>query len=103
MNPPNDEPKFPLTLNQTNKFADPQSSARNQSKDKESETFAERLYAPLAPFPNRLKPKNNTAQMEQMRKIFNQVKVNIPLLDAIEQVPAYIKILKDLYTKKKKT
>ena len=41
--------------------------------------------------------------MEQMREIFKQTKVNIPLLEAIEQVPAYAKILKDLCTKKRKT
>ena len=85
-----------------NKSSDPQSSTLNQSKDKESETSAERTYEPRAPFPNRLKPKQN-AQMGQMREIFKQTKVNIPLLDAIEQVPAYAKILKDLCTKKRKT
>jgi len=35
--------------------------------------------------------------------MFNQVKLNVPLLDAIQQVPAYAKFLKDIYTKKRKT
>ena len=34
--------------------------------------------------------------------IFKQVKVNIPLLDAIKQVPSYTKFLKDLCTVKRK-
>ena len=34
---------------------------------------------------------------------FNQVKLNVPILDAIQQVPAYAKFLKDMCTKKRKT
>ena len=35
--------------------------------------------------------------------MFNQVKLNVPLLDAIQQVLAYAKFLKDMCTKKRKT
>ena len=38
-----------------------------------------------------------------MLEMFNQVKLNVPLLDAIQQVPAYAKFLKDMCTKKRKT
>ena len=41
--------------------------------------------------------------MEKILEMFNQVKLNVPLLDAIQQVPAYTKFLKDMYTKKRKT
>ena len=41
--------------------------------------------------------------MEKMLEMFNQVKLNVPLLDAIQQVPAYAKFLKDMCTKKRKT
>ena len=37
-----------------------------------------------------------------MLKMFNQVKLNVPLLDAIQLVPAYAKFLKDMCTKKRK-
>ena len=40
-------------------------------------------------------------QMEKITEIFKQVKVNIPLLDVIEQVPSYAKFLKDLCMKKR--
>jgi len=40
--------------------------------------------------------------MEKILEIFNQVKLNVPLLDAIQQVPAYAKFLKDICTKKRK-
>ena len=29
--------------------------------------------------------------MDKVREIFNQVKINVPLLDAIQQVPSYPK------------
>ena len=35
--------------------------------------------------------------------MFNQVKLNVPFLDAIQQVPGYAKFLKDMCTKKRKT
>ena len=41
--------------------------------------------------------------MEKILEIFKQVKVNIPLLDIIQQVPTYAKFLKDLCTQKRHT
>jgi hypothetical protein len=38
----------------------------------------------------------------QIFKTFKQVRINIPLLDAIKQVPSYAKFLKDLFTVKRK-
>ncbi|XP_058202938.1 uncharacterized protein LOC131317400 [Rhododendron vialii] len=63
-------------------------------------------YVPKAPFPQCLNapspfPKKGAA-MEDILEVFKQVKVNIPLLDAIKQVPTYAKFLKDLCTQKRK-
>ena len=60
-------------------------------------------YRLVAPFPDRLKPRKNSLQVEKILETFKQVKINIPLLDAIEQIPSYAKFLKDLCTKKKTT
>jgi hypothetical protein len=35
--------------------------------------------------------------------VFKQVQINIPFLDAIQQIPSYAKFLKDLVTVKRKT
>jgi len=35
--------------------------------------------------------------------MFNQVKINVSLLDLIQQVSSYAKFLKGMYTKKRKT
>ena len=37
-----------------------------------------------------------------MLEMFNQVKLNVPLLDTIQQVRTYAKFLKDICTKKRK-
>jgi hypothetical protein len=42
-------------------------------------------------------------KIQAMMKVFKQVKINIPLLDAIQQVLAYAKFLKDLCTQKRKS
>jgi len=35
--------------------------------------------------------------------MFNQVKINVPLLDVIQQVRSYVKFFKNMRTKKRKT
>ena len=53
-------------------------------------------------FPQKLtKPKNELLNAK-IYEIFKQVKVNIPLLDAIKHIPSYAKFLKDLCTFKSK-
>jgi len=75
----------------------PSSSTPLNSIDKS----AEQVHI-TAPFPNRLR-NNNNAQMEKIHEIFNQVKISVPLLDAMQPVPSYAKFLKDMCTKKRKT
>ena len=53
------------------------------------------------PFPQALKSKKKAINQADILEVLRQVKVNIPLLDMIKQVPTYAKILKDLCTLKK--
>ncbi|KAK1433898.1 hypothetical protein QVD17_10816 [Tagetes erecta] len=59
------------------------------------------------PYPSALKEPNTPLakkrgpQQDEMWEIFKQVKINLPLIDAIKQVPAYAKYLKDLCTQKR--
>ena len=52
-------------------------------------------------FPQALRGKKKETQQAEMLEVLRQVKVNIPLLDLINQVPAYAKFLKDLCTIKR--
>ncbi|XP_062150016.1 uncharacterized protein LOC133858551 [Alnus glutinosa] len=62
-------------------------------------------YEPRVPFLERLKAPSHFGKqgekIQDMIEVFKQVKINLPL-DAIKQVPAYAKFLKDLCTQKRK-
>ena len=58
-------------------------------------------YSIPPPFPQALRGKKKASQQAGILEVLRQVKVNIPLLDIIKQVPAYVKFLKDLCTIKK--
>ena len=53
------------------------------------------------PFPQALRKKKSSVNQTEILEVLRQVKVNIPLLDMIKQVPTYAKILKDLCTVKR--
>ena len=53
------------------------------------------------PFPQALRGKKKASKQEGILEVLRQIKVNIPLLDMIKQVPTYAKFLKDLCTVKK--
>jgi hypothetical protein len=52
-------------------------------------------FVPRAPFPQRLRKPKHDLMNSEIYELFN-----IPLLDAIKQVPSYAKFLKDLCTVK---
>jgi hypothetical protein len=62
----------------------------------------QRSFVPKAPFPKRLRAPKKNAQFAEILEVFKQVQINIPFLDAIQQVPSYAKFLKDLVTVKRK-
>ena len=59
-------------------------------------------YIPLAPYPHRLRAPKKVNNHSEIYELFKQVKLNIPLLDAIKQIPSHAKFLKDLCTVKRK-
>ena len=72
-------------------------------ESKEPETPSPTPYVPKAPFPHRLDPIKKGTPYSDILEVFKQVRINIPFLDAIQQVPSYAKFLKDLCTVKRKT
>ena len=57
-------------------------------------------HVPPAPYPHRLRAPMKVNNHSEIYELFKQVKVNIPLLDAIKKIPSYAKFLKDLCTVK---
>jgi hypothetical protein len=68
-----------------------------------SSSHLNKKFVPKAPFPERVASSQKNAQFGDILDVFKQVQINIPFLDAIRQMPAYAKFLKDLVTVKRKT
>ncbi|CAN6679388.1 unnamed protein product [Malus baccata var. baccata] len=61
------------------------------------------IIPPNVPFPSRFLQSKNEEEEKDVLETFRKVQVNIPLLDAIKQIPKYAKCLKKLCTTKKRT
>ena len=59
-------------------------------------------HVPPAQYPYRLRSPKKVNNHSEIYELFKQVKMNIPLLDAIKKIPSYAKFLKDLCTVKGK-
>ncbi|CAN6712736.1 unnamed protein product [Malus baccata var. baccata] len=60
------------------------------------------IIPPNVPFPSRFLQSKNEGDEKDVLETFRKVQVNIPLLDAIKQIPKYAKCLKKLCTTKKR-
>ena len=85
-----------VSKDSTSKVEGEQTTAEEEPKETET------IYKPVAPFPQRLRPPARLNNNAEILELFKQVKINIPLLDAIKQVQSYAKFLKDLCTVKRK-
>jgi len=64
------------------------------------------IYKPMVPYPQPLEvpfPSRKDKQRDDILETFKQVKVNLPLLEAMRQIPTYAKFLKDMCTFKRKS
>ncbi|XP_071909899.1 uncharacterized protein [Coffea arabica] len=77
----------------------------SQPRALEQPDFGEKstqVVTPPPPFPSRLAKSKKQEQEQEILDTFRKIEVNIPLLDAIKQIPRYAKFLKELCTGKKK-
>ena len=56
---------------------------------------------PPPPFPQRLVKKSDDGKYRHFITMLKQLSINVPLLEALEQMPGYAKFMKNLVTKKK--
>src|SRR5436190_806301 len=54
------------------------------------------------PFPDRSKKQKEDKNYKKFLEMFRGLRINIPLADALEQMPKYAKYLKDIITKKRR-
>ncbi|XP_030497803.2 uncharacterized protein LOC115713460 [Cannabis sativa] len=53
------------------------------------------LQKPPPPFPQRFKKQQDDGQFQRFLDVLKQLHINIPLVEALEQMPTYVKFLKD--------
>ena len=107
------EPNHLLLNPSVNQFLKPTNSEEVQSSEPSpsdepplkpsSDVSSEKVFKPKAPYPQRLTSNKQSAQLDKILEVFKQVKINIPILDAIQKIPSYAKCLKDLCTHKRTT
>ena len=103
-----DAVKAIVTLRSGKQVAQPVSTLVQETKE-EKEVEPERIIikedsmkkSMPPPFPQALRRKKKPTNQTEILEVPRQVKVNIPLLDMIKQVPTYAKFLKDLCTIKR--
>ncbi|XP_070057804.1 uncharacterized protein [Nicotiana tomentosiformis] len=70
-----------------------------------SEPVVQKAKAPLPkpppPYPQRLTKQNGENQFKNFIQMMKSLSINVPLVEALEQMPDYAKFMKDLVTKKR--
>ena len=54
------------------------------------------------PFPQRLKKNKKDKQFNKFLEILKKLHINIPFVDALSQMPSYVKFMKEILSSKKK-
>ncbi|KAI3782083.1 hypothetical protein L2E82_12115 [Cichorium intybus] len=91
-------PKAPIEEEELEVEKPPKKSEEPKSKD--PEPVEAKIQS--APFPSRLRGDKREKGENEILEIFRKVEINIPLLEAIKQIPRYAKFLKELCTSKRK-
>ncbi|XP_062113912.1 uncharacterized protein LOC133824910 [Humulus lupulus] len=60
------------------------------------------MYQPPLPYPQRFLMKKLDELFSKFLEIFKKININIPFVDALEQMPNYVKIMKEVLLKKRK-
>ena len=68
------------------------------------ETEAKDCPQPIAPipYPQRLKKHKMDKQFTKFMEVFKKLHINIPFADALEQMPSYVKFMKDILSQKRR-
>ena len=76
---------------------------KEQFKEKQSEenTTEAKASTPV-PYPQRLKKHKLDKQFTKFMDVFKKLHINIPFADALEQMPSYVKFMKDILSQKRR-
>ncbi|KAL5574287.1 hypothetical protein UlMin_023884 [Ulmus minor] len=94
----------------------PTEQAKNQQENREVENSAEKSDAdvsvvpqqihqqrrPPPPFPQRFQKQQQDKKFQKFLDVLKQLHINIPFVEALEQMPNYVKFMKDMLMKKRR-
>ena len=72
----------------------------NEKQSAENTTEA-RASLPI-PYPQRLRKHKLDKQFTEFMEVFKKLHINIPFADALEQMPSYVKFMKDILSQKRR-
>ncbi|XP_016168731.1 uncharacterized protein DDB_G0288805-like [Arachis ipaensis] len=78
-----------------------QDQETSTQSDKSTKKEAVKAYQLMLPYPQRFKGENKEKQYSKFLEIFKTLHINIPFIEALEQMPLYAKFMKKLLTKKR--
>ena len=68
-------------------------------KETKKQAATVKPYAPV-PYPQRLRKNKLDKQFTKFMEVFKKLHINIPFADALEQMPNYVKFMKDILSRK---
>ena len=78
-------------------------AVKEQSNEKQSAgNTTEAKDNPPIPYPQRLKKHKLDKQFTKFMEVFKKLHINIPFADALEQMPSYVKFMKDIMSQKRR-
>src|SRR5438270_6466734 len=95
------EPEIPPAEEEVNDEVKEQEEKEKERKriDKEVQRYKEKYNR--IPFPSRLKKQTEDTHYRKFLDMFQNLHINIPFADVLEQMPRYAKYLKEMLTKKR--
>ncbi|KAJ4724584.1 DNA-directed DNA polymerase [Melia azedarach] len=85
----------------TNKEETP-SLAAHETMTPQKKLLSPPPYVPPIPFPQRLRKNKLDKQFSKFLDVFKKLHINIPFVDALEQIPSYVKFMKEILSNKRK-
>ena len=91
----------PLAADSTGE-ASPKVNDEVTQPNKEKQRYVPPPFRPKVPFPQRLVNSDKDAQYGKFIELLKKLHINVPFIDALTQIPAYAKFLKEILSNKRK-
>lgn len=85
-----------------NEGSEQQQEEKNKEGSVEKSVNKIPMIHPPVPYPQRLHKQREDKQFSKFLEVFKKLQINIPFVEALEQMPSYAKFMKSILSRKKK-